>query len=707
MIGDKIYNRFRGYEELEILMKSKSLFLVGLAFLISALGGVTSFRSITRSVKADTSTTVTSNFIYDYTNSTYGSVSGDMRYLSDGKKNINDVPLTLWDGEAQDTNINFTYSGNDSSYAPSNYIRNKYDGYLQLHYPGIVNGDGGTIYISPTNLGYKITSITVILHSRCFSDKSAGESYNHIVVNDTSSYATIAEMGFTSSSPSKTWENTTDGISSFAFGISLKQSPAGDKEKLMMLSSISVTYVQVSDVSLVTFDTQGGSYVDNQYVLSGECATRPSPDPTKPTSGSTLYTFDDWYTTADGNTKFDFSTAIIEDTIIFAHWTESVAATITMSFESNGGTSVDSITTYEGSPFTKPVDPTRSSSNSDKYTFTFAGWFTDSDLKSAYDWTALASADIRLYAKWSFSVIDNTPSGRTHYQINKNADTWATTEYYTNDTFYQDVTLNSRETFETAGTKEEINIHILSNNSSCGFYIHKIWSVLVRNSTITITPADSTKVLTYVRFDFGNWGDNTQTMSLYPNDSSTASDTEYLPNSTETTHYLEASFQASDNVKFVTLTIGDHLVPMRNLYLCFAEDPVITSAREYATDFNDAKVCGTLDTDGLDKDQWDLEAEAFEGLAPAVQSYLTNYDGDDSEIVECLERYDRVIYLHGEDYDFMGRIEAGKVTPKANNINTLEMLSKDSNNLVVFAIAAISLLTIAGFFFVYKKRAID
>lgn len=688
-------------------MKTKKILL--LITIPSLLFGMHLFAkgSSKQEVKADASTTVTSNFLYDYENCAYGTLntSSFERILSDGSKNINDVPLTLWDGENQDENISFTFSGNNSSYAQGNYLRGKYNGYLQMRYPSTVDGDGGSIEISPKNASYKITSITVALHSRSFTDSAAGESYNHLDINGVDSYSTLAELGYTSSNLSKTWTDT-DGIDSFLFSISLKQSPVQDKEKYVMLGSVSVTYVQEGNVSLVSFDTQGGSEIDDQYIQNGQCATRPSSDPVKQSSGSTKYTFDDWYTTAEGSTLFDFSAPITGATTIYAHWTESVASSFTMSFETNGGSAVSPISTLEGAPFVQPQDPTRTTSNSSKYGFSFSGWFTDSDLKNAYDWSTLASGDITLYAKWHFDVYDNTPSGRTHYTINNGANTWASTEHYANDTYYQNVTLNSRETFETAGEKEEIEINIQSNNSSRGFYVHKVWSILARNSTLTIYPVDSSKVITYVRFDFGNWGDNTEYMSLYKNDSTIASDTDTHPNQTETTHILEASFSASENVKSVTINVGDRLIVLQNLYMCFVADPIASAAVEYAVQFNDAAVCGATSTDGLNETKWGNQSNNFAALDEEVRAYLTAYvwqDGANSELNECLERYDRVIYLHGEDYDFMGRIEAGKVTPKANT-NSFGMNNANDGSSFTIVIVVSALSTSSLLFLIVCKR---
>jgi len=90
---------------------------------------------------------------------------------------------------------------------------------------------------------------------------------------------------------------------------------------------VTSTYVPNTDIEIfarynnsthtVSFDTDGGSTVASQTVNHGGVATRPTTDPT-----SAGKTFDDWYTDDTYTTKFDFDTAITEDTTIYAHFEE-------------------------------------------------------------------------------------------------------------------------------------------------------------------------------------------------------------------------------------------------------------------------------------------------------------------------------------------------------------------------------------------------
>ena len=75
---------------------------------------------------------------------------------------------------------------------------------------------------------------------------------------------------------------------------------------------------------------------------------------------------------------------------------ELVAAetTYTVTFESNGGTEVSSQTILTGQKATQPAAPVREG-------YEFAGWYSDSELTTAYDFNSAVSGNITLYAKWT------------------------------------------------------------------------------------------------------------------------------------------------------------------------------------------------------------------------------------------------------------------------------------------------------------------
>ncbi len=135
----------------------------------------------------------------------------------------------------------------------------------------------------------------------------------------------------------------------------------------------------------VTFNSDGGSTVPSQTIASGGKATRPA-NPTK--DGST---FDDWYL---GDNVFDFNnTTVTGDITLTARWIIRPTVTnYTVTFESDGGSSVPTQTVASGSTATRPTDPTKSGN-------TFAGW-KDSN-GNDYNFSTPVTGNITLTASWN------------------------------------------------------------------------------------------------------------------------------------------------------------------------------------------------------------------------------------------------------------------------------------------------------------------
>ncbi|MBK7455202.1 MAG: InlB B-repeat-containing protein [Anaerolineales bacterium] len=79
------------------------------------------------------------------------------------------------------------------------------------------------------------------------------------------------------------------------------------------------------------------------------------------------------------------------DITLYAKWT---ANSYTITFNSNGGSAVAAITQPFGSVVSAPTAPTKAGN-------TFAGWYSDAGLTTAYTFTTMPAADITLYAKWT------------------------------------------------------------------------------------------------------------------------------------------------------------------------------------------------------------------------------------------------------------------------------------------------------------------
>lgn len=144
----------------------------------------------------------------------------------------------------------------------------------------------------------------------------------------------------------------------------------------------------------VTFDYNNGTKEEVVYVKYNK--TINSKDvKTKEDLGEQ---FIDWYLILEekdgkdvlADKPYDFKTKINKNTKLKAVY-NGVVETITVTFDSKGGSSVDAITINKGAELTLPKDPTYKG-------YTFKGWVDVND-RPIYD-KALLSEDTTLYAKW-------------------------------------------------------------------------------------------------------------------------------------------------------------------------------------------------------------------------------------------------------------------------------------------------------------------
>jgi uncharacterized repeat protein (TIGR02543 family) len=135
---------------------------------------------------------------------------------------------------------------------------------------------------------------------------------------------------------------------------------------------------------IISFESNGGSAVDSITVMDGQLLSAPT-NPEK-----TGYYFNGWFTDTELQNPFNFTKAVTADATLYAAWE---AKTYTITFNSNGGSTIDSVKAAYGTAASKPADPTYDG-------HVFKGWFTDTVLTSAYDFSTLVTGDKTLYAKW-------------------------------------------------------------------------------------------------------------------------------------------------------------------------------------------------------------------------------------------------------------------------------------------------------------------
>ncbi len=96
-----------------------------------------------------------------------------------------------------------------------------------------------------------------------------------------------------------------------------------------------------------------------------------------------------------------------------AQATEKREGYVTVTFNSNGGSSVSSQMIPSGGSANKPSNPIKSG-------YTFAGWYVDSNLTVAWDFSRTISEDVTLYARWEKGSYRTISVGKkTTYKVKK------------------------------------------------------------------------------------------------------------------------------------------------------------------------------------------------------------------------------------------------------------------------------------------------
>ena len=91
--------------------------------------------------------------------------------------------------------------------------------------------------------------------------------------------------------------------------------------------------------------------------------------------------------------------------------------TYTVTFNTNGGSSISPIKVEENSTVNKPTDPTKEG-------YSFGGWYSDSSLTTPYNFSNLITGNITLYAAWEEETSgDDTPITTSGWVIVKDAST--------------------------------------------------------------------------------------------------------------------------------------------------------------------------------------------------------------------------------------------------------------------------------------------
>ena len=176
----------------------------------------------------------------------------------------------------------------------------------------------------------------------------------------------------------------------------------------------------------VTFKSDENTVINTVTVKEGNSVGEPE-NPVK--DG---YQFDGWYTDVNCTDKYDFNTVVSADLTLYAKW----LAKYTVSFDTAGGSTVESQTVVTGNKATNPaVNPTKKGYN-------FVGWYTDNTYTTEFDFENTIIIDnTTIYAKfedasiirlngYTFNKISTLEELTTGYYVIGGYNEKANTNYY-------------------------------------------------------------------------------------------------------------------------------------------------------------------------------------------------------------------------------------------------------------------------------------
>ncbi|WP_353092719.1 InlB B-repeat-containing protein [Tissierella praeacuta] len=267
----------------------------------------------------------------------------------------------------------------------------------------------------------------------------------------------------------------------------------------------------------ISFNTNGGSAIEEQLIDEGEKAVKPA-DPTK--EG---YKFIDWYIDEALENVFNFDTAISDDITLYAKWKEELIKKYTVTFNANGGNNIASIEVEEGRKLTKPTNPMKEG-------YKFISWYEDSSLTKEFNFNTEITKDLTLYAKWEkesakeYNINFNTNGGSSinskkvtvGEKVDRPSDPTKSENKFMG--WYEDLNLTEEFSFDTPITKD-ITLYAKwkDNNKALNP------SDYITNIKIPISPKspdintvffhkyelEDDKILLYIGKDSSSWKDPT------------------------------------------------------------------------------------------------------------------------------------------------------------------------------------------------------
>jgi len=373
---------------------------------------------------------------------------------------------------------------------------------------------------------------------------------------------------------------------------------------------------------VVNFESNGGTRINNQMIKRNDKVIKPT-DPIK--EG---YIFKGWY--LDGN-EYHFTEKVKNNIILRAKWIEqNELEKVTVNFEDNNGSKLNSIVIVKGEKITKPTDPIKEG-------YVFVGWLFNNN---AFNFDTQITSDITLVATWkelekdTFTVTFNTNGGSniSTQTIKKDEKVIKPTDPIKEGYKFKGWYLNNK--------KYDFNASITKN-----IILTAKWTIMENsnNSTNIQNPVETPKLPEAVKYNVvfdSNGGENVDNIEVLENSNITN-----LPSTKKKDYEFNGWYL--DETKFTTTTIISSNITLKAQYTFLNSEkqmhdgyPTPDIAYSYSTAESAQKYLDSLNS------LWDSEVIPRLNIGFYSQEEVDNYliwlDNKAQEykqILECLPEH--------------------------------------------------------------------
>ena len=247
-----------------------------------------------------------------------------------------------------------------------------------------------------------------------------------------------------------------------------------DGKSVSVNSADIVTKVTSLKNCIITLNSNGGKAINAVTVKEGKGVD------SLPAAVRDGYTFDGWFTAADGGDKVTAIDKVTNDVMLYAHWT---ANTYQVTFDAQGGNEIAPMSVRADEVVTDLPTPERTD-------YAFDGWYTKAD--GGKKVTELSTIkDVTLYAHWKLSHYTLTfdSQGGTEVQpITENIETPFTSMPTTTKTNY---------VFTGWYTKPEGGIRVTSVTDGKSMKLYAHWSEATYVLTFNANGGDSVPAIRF------------------------------------------------------------------------------------------------------------------------------------------------------------------------------------------------------------------